>query len=399
MRDKGNMKYDFETVVDRKNSGSAKWEQMKEWNPNVSEGIVPFSVADMELKNPPEIVKELQKYIESSIMGYTIPTESYYDAIINWMKERHDWDIKAKWIVNTPGVVTAFFAGIKTFTDPGDGVIVMSPVYYPFYNAIKSNDRKIVKNSLINKGETYEIDYKDLEEKAKDPKNKVLLFCSPHNPTGRVWRKEELEKVADICLRNDVFIISDEIHSDLIMPGYEHTVFSTISEEVKNNIIVCTAPSKTFNLAGLQNSNIIIPNEDIRVKYQNMLQSNAIGMLNMMGLKACEIAYTECEDWLEELIELIHHNHLELKKYIEENIPQIKVYDLEGTYLQWLDFTALGLNNDELEELMHNEAELFFDEGYIFGEEGNGFERWNLACPTKVMMEGLDRLRRSVEEL
>ncbi|WIV13749.1 MalY/PatB family protein [Proteiniborus sp. MB09-C3] len=393
MNNEAYKKYDFETVIDRKNTGSAKWEQLKEWNPNASERAVPFSVADMELKSPPEIIKGLQEYIGSSILGYTIPTEDYYGAVCGWMKKKHNWDIKQEWIVNTPGVVTAFYAGIKAFTEPGDGVIIMPPVYFPFYSAIELNDRSIVKNPLINAGTRYEIDYEDLEKKAKDPKNKVLLFCSPHNPTGRVWRKEELEKVADICLRNDVFIISDEIHGDIIMPGHEHTVFATISDEAANNMIVCTAPSKTFNIAGLQNSNIIIPNQHIREKYQRILESNAIGLVNMVGMKACEIAYTKCEDWLEQLLKLIQYNHLELKKFIEENIPQIKVYDLEGTYLQWLDFNAFGLSNEELEELMHKEAELFFDEGYIFGEEGNGFERWNIACPTKVMMEGLKRLK------
>nr|WP_074349540.1 MalY/PatB family protein [Proteiniborus sp. DW1] len=388
------MRYDFETLVDRTDTGSAKWELIKEWNPNASKGVVPFSVADMELKNPPEIVKGLQEYLDSAILGYTIPTESYYNAVCGWMKKRHNWDIRPEWIVNTPGVVTAFFAGIKTLTEPGDGIIVMSPVYYPFYHAIERNDRNIVKNPLISTGTSYKINYEDLEEKAKDPKNKVLLFCSPHNPTGRVWTKEELEKVADICLRNNVFIISDEIHNDLIMPGHKHTVFATISEEVKNNMIVCTAPSKTFNIAGLQNSNIIIPNQNIRERYNKVLESNAIGLVNMIGLKACEIAYTQCEDWLEQLIELIYHNHLELKKYIQENIPQIKVYDLEGTYLQWLDFNAFGLSNEQLEELMHKKAELYFDEGYVFGEEGSGFERWNIACPTQVMMEGLERLKK-----
>lgn len=270
----------------------------------------------------------------------------------------------------------------------------MSPVYYPFYYAIERNARNIVKSPLISTGTSYIINYEDLEEKAKNPKNKVLLFCSPHNPTGRVWTKEELEKVADICLRNNVFIISDEIHNDLIMPGHKHTVFATISEEVKDNMIICTAPSKTFNIAGLQNSNIIIPNQNIRERYNKVLESNAIGLVNMIGLKACEIAYTQCEDWLEQLIELIYHNHLELKKFIQENIPQIKVYDLEGTYLQWLDFNAFGLSNEQLEELMHKKAELYFDEGYVFGEEGSGFERWNIACPTKVMMEGLERLKK-----
>lgn len=386
------MKYDFETVIDRFNQGSAKYEQMVGWNPNVSHDIIPFSVADMELRNAPEITEGLKNYIDTHILGYTLPTESYLNAVCGWMKKRHNWEIKPEWIVGSAGVVGAFYSAIKALTRPGDGVIIMTPTYYPFYSAIDLNGRKVVKSSLINTGDTYVIDYEDFEMKAKDPKNKILLFCSPHNPVGRVWKRDELEKVADICLKNDVLIISDEIHFDLIMPGFEHTVFANVSEEAANNMIVCTAPSKTFNLAGMQTSNIIIPNKKIRDAYLTEVTSNGFFMLNILGYKACEIAYTECEAWLDQLIELIYHNHLELKKSMEQNLPQIKVYDLEGTYLQWMDFSALGMDKDELEEFMHMEAEVFFDEGYVFGEEGNGFERMNIACPTKVMRAGLERL-------
>lgn len=391
------MKYDFETVVNRYGKGSAKYEQMLGWNPDVSEDIIPFSVADMELKNAPEIVEGLKSYLDSHILGYTLPTEGYLNAVCGWMKRRHDWEIKPEWIVGAAGVVGAFYSAIKALTKPGEGVIIMSPVYYPFYSAIELNGRKTVKNPLINTGETYVIDYDDLEEKAKDPNNKILLFCSPHNPVGRVWMKEELEKVAEICLRNEVIIISDEIHFDLIMPGYEHTVFANISEEVANNMIVCTAPSKTFNLAGMQTSNIIIPNQKLRDAYLAEVTSNGFFTLNILGYKACEIAYTQCENWLDQLIELIYNNHLELKKYLEKNLPQVKVYDLEGTYLQWMDFKELGMNKDELEEFMHREAKVFFDEGYVFGEEGNGFERMNIACPTNVMMTALKRMVSAVK--
>ncbi|MGV8981063.1 MalY/PatB family protein [Clostridium sp.] len=390
------MKYDFQTVINRTNTGSAKWEQMKEWNSNLSENIVPFSVADMELKNAPEIVEGLKKYIESTTLGYTMPTESYLNAVCGWMKKRHNWEINREWIVGSAGVVSAFFSTIKAFSNPGDGIIIMTPVYYPFYYSIEKNDRKLVKNPLINDGSTYVIDYEDLEKKTQNPNNKILLFCSPHNPTGRVWSRAELEKIGDICLRNNVLIISDEIHFDLIMPGYKHTIFASISEELANNMVVCTAPSKTFNLAGMQASNIIIPNKKLRDGYLKEVGSNGFFSLSILGYKACEIAYTECEAWLDELIKLIYHNHLELKKYIEENIPVIKVYDLEGTYLQWMDFNGLGLNKDELEKLMHEEAMLFFDEGYLFGEEGNGYERMNIACPTKVMMDGLVRLKETL---
>lgn len=390
------MKYDFQTIINRTNTGSAKWEQMKEWNSNLPESIVPFSVADMELKNAPEIVEGLKKYIDATTLGYTIPTESYLDAVCSWMKKRHNWEINPEWIVGSAGVVGAFFSTIKAFSNPGDGIIIMTPVYYPFYHSIEKNNRKLVKNPLINNGSTYVIDYEDLEKKTQNPNNKILLFCSPHNPTGRVWSREELEKIGDICLKNNVLIISDEIHFDLIMPGYKHTIFASISEELANNMVVCTAPSKTFNLAGMQTSNIIIPNKELRDGYLKEVESNGFFSLSILGYKACEIAYTECEEWLDQLIKLIYHNHLELKKYIEENIPVIKVYDLEGTYLQWMDFNGLGLNKDELEKLMHEEAMLFFDEGYLFGEEGNGYERMNIACPTKVMMDALVRLRETL---
>ena len=391
------MKYDFETVVNRFNVGSAKYEQMLEWNSDISEEIVPFSVADMELKNPPEIIEGLKKYIDTSVLGYTMSTEGYTNAVCSWMKKRHNWDVDPEWIVQSPGVVGAFYSAIKALTKPGEGVIIMTPCYYPFYSAIELNDRKVVKNSLINTGDRYLIDFDDLEEKARDSKNKILLFCSPHNPVGRVWKREELEKIADICLKNDVLIISDEIHFDLIMPGYEHTVFAKISEEVANNMIVCTAPSKTFNLAGMQTSNIIIRNKEIRDAYLKEVTSNGFFNINILGYEACRIAYTECEEWLEQLIELINHNHLELKKYINENIPKVKVYDLEGTYLQWMDFNAYGLDKDELERVMHMDAKVFFDEGYVFGAEGNGFERMNIACPTHVMMAALERIKNTLK--
>ncbi len=393
------MKYDFETVVNRYGKGAFKYDQMLGWNPNVSQDIVPFSVADMEIKTAPQIVDGLKNYIDENILGYTGPTEGYMNAVCGWMKKRHDWDIKPEWIVGSAGVVGAFFSAIKALTRPGDGVIIMTPAYYPFYNAIDLNGRRTVKNPLINTGDTYVIDFEDFEAKAKDPRNKVLLFCSPHNPVGRVWKKEELEKVADICLKNDVVIISDEIHFDLIMPGSEHTVFANISEEVADNMIVCTAPSKTFNLAGMQTSNIIIKNKKLRDAYLTEVGSNGFFILNILGYKACEIAYSQCGEWLDQLIELVYHNHLELKKYMEANLPEVKIYDIEGTYLQWMDFNALGMNKDELEQFMHMEAEVFFDEGYVFGEEGNGFERMNIACPTHVMMEALERMVNSIKKL
>jgi aminotransferase/cystathionine beta-lyase len=393
------MKYDFETVVDRSTIGSAKWEQMKLWKPDVTKGIVPFSVADMELKNPPEVIEGLKKYLDSTVLGYTLPTDDYLKAVCGWMKRRHDWDIEPDWLVGSEGVVSAFFTAIRAFSEPGDGVIIQTPAYYPFYSAIERNGRRLVKNPLVLTGQSFVIDYEDLERKARDPQNKILLFCSPHNPTGRVWRREELAKIGEICLRNHVLIISDEIHFDLIMPGHKQTVFANVSKELEDNMVVCTAPSKTFNLAGMQTSNIVIPNPVLRAKFVKEAEAGGFFSMSILGYKACEIAYTKCEAWLDELIKLIYHNHLELKKYIGENIPQIKVFDLEGTYLQWMDFRQLGLDKEGLEKYLHEKAELFFDEGYVFGEEGAGFERMNLACPTRVMMDGLKRLSDAVKAL
>lgn len=386
------MKYDFTAVVDRSNMGSAKWEQMRGWNPDVSPGVVPFSVADMELKNPPEIIEGLKKYLDTAILGYTVPTDAYLNAVCTWMQKRHNWLISEEWIIGTPGVVRALFLAVKAFTDEEDGIIIQTPVYYPFYAAAERNKRTLVKNPLFFNGSTYLIDYDDLEQKASNPRNKVLLFCSPHNPVGRVWTPEELARVGEICLRHQVLIISDEVHFDLIMPGHKHTVFASLSEELADNMIVCTAPSKTFNLAGLQTSNIIIPNQKIRSRYVEEMELSGPTRLNIIGYKACEIAYTECDEWLEQLIKLIYHNHLELKKFMTANLSSIKVFDLEGTYLQWMDFRGLGLEKDELERFMHFEAQVFCDEGYIFGEEGAGFERLNLACPTKSLMDALERL-------
>ena len=391
-------KYDFTTVLNRKKTGSSKWEQMLGWKPDVEEGIIPFSVADMELKNPPEVIKGLQEYLNDVVLGYSTATPGFLKSVTDWTKRRYGWETSADWLVTTPGVVNAFYHAVRVFTQPGEGVIVMPPVYYPFYGAIEKNDRKVVRNSLINNEGHYEINFEDLEEKAKDPENTLLMLCSPHNPVGRVWTKEELEKIGRICIDNNVYIVSDEIHCDLIMPGYQHTTFAGISEEFAQHSFTCIAPSKTFNLAGMQSSNIFIPDQGKRQLYLQQLekvaQSNRLGIL---GYKACEIAYTECDEWLEQLIQLIDTNRKQLTEFLADRLPQIKVINMEGTYLQWLDFRELGWDYKKLEEIMQQEAQLFFDEGYVFGREGEGYERINLACPTSVIMEALLRLETAVK--
>lgn len=392
------MKYDFETLVSRKNIGASKWNSMIKINNNIGEDIVPFSVADMEFKNPPEIIEGLKKYLDVAILGYTEATDDYYEAVCNWMERKHDWKIKKEWITEFSGVVPALYTIIRALTKEDDNVLIMTPVYYPFYKSITANNRKVIKSELILCNDHYEIDFKDFEEKAKLESTKLLILCNPHNPVGRVWTEEELKKIGRICIDNNVTIVSDEIHFDLIMPEFKHTVFANISEEFANNSVICTAPSKTFNLAGLQTSNIIIPNKRIRDKVVNERRISIGGSgLNIFGYKACEIAYKECETWLDELITVINKNKKIVEEFIKVNIPEIKVINLEGTYLQWLDFRALEKDHKELEKFMTTEAMFFLDEGYIFGNEGRGFERINLACPTNVLQKALERLLEAIK--
>jgi aminotransferase/cystathionine beta-lyase len=391
--------YDFTTVVERSGAGSGKWDLMKRKNPEVPRGIVPLSVADMEFKMAPEITTGLRDYLQDLVLGYTGPTERYYNAVCGWMKNHHSWDIKAEWIVLSNGVVSAFFNAVKALAAPGEGVIIMPPVYYPFYTAIERNNRKVVPNNLVIRNGRYEIDFDNLETLAKDPNNRALLFCSPHNPVGRVWEKEELKRIGDICLKHGVVIISDEIHFDLIMPGFTHTVFAALGEAYAENAIICTAPSKTFNLAGLQSSNIIIQNKDLMKKYVDEISHN-VGRpsLNIMGYRACEIAYTQCAPWLVELIAVVDKNRKTVEEFMGRRIPKIKVFNLEGTYLQWWDCRDLGMDHSELEKFMVSDVLLFLDEGYLFGETGRGYERINLACPTALLEAALERLAAGLEK-
>ena len=382
--------YDFTTRVSRKGQGSSKWEQMYDWNPNAKEGVVPLSVADMEFKTVPEVVEGLKKFLDVAVLGYTKMPPGYVNAVMSWTERRYGYKIQKEWLIATPGVVNAFFATVNAFTDPGDGVVIFRPVYYPFSMAIEKNKRKIVNCPLIETDGYYTIDYEKFDQVTKDPKIKLLLFSSPHNPVGRVWKKEELEKLAKIAIKNDVLIVSDEIHCDLIMPGYQHTVFATLGKDIEDKLITCFAPSKTFNLAGLATSAIIISNEKLRVQYNDTLATMRSASVNVLGYKACEIAYNEGEKWLAELITVLDTNQKLVKKYFEDHYPKIKAPLIEGTYLQWLDCRALGLSNEELEKFMHMEAEFFTDEGYVFGEEGSGYERINLAAPTSVIKESIE---------
>ncbi|OUP83323.1 UNVERIFIED_ORG: aminotransferase [Lacrimispora saccharolytica] len=393
------MKYDFETVLDRYDNGSVKWNLMKKKKPQVERGIVPFSIADMEFKNPPEIVEALKDCLDQGVLGYQTAEPSWYEAVTGWTRRRYGWETRPEWFYTTPGIVNALYHGVAAFTEEGDGVIVMPPVYYPFYKAVEENGRRLVRCPLI-EGENlrYSIDCEKLEELASKPENRLLILCNPHNPVGRVWTREELMEVSRICLKHQVFVISDEIHCDLIMPGNTFTSFASLSEETEKNTMTCMAPSKTFNLAGLQASCVIIPDQERRRRLKaQMAKVSFEGRVNALGYKAMEAAYTKCDAWLDEAIQVIWENHRTLKQFMEERLPEILTAKLQGTYLQWMDLRAFGWTPERQEEIM-TEADLFFDEGILFGPEGKGFERMNLACPKSVLLDALSRLEKAVRQ-
>ncbi len=388
------MKYDFESIIDRRSTGSHKWEAMAKLKPDVGEGIVPLSVADMEFYNPPELIEGLKQHLDKTVLGYTGPTEEYFSSVCSWMERRHGFRPEPEWIVQTAGVVPALFKLVTTFTQEGDGIIIFSPVYYPFALAVEGSGRRLVRSSLGCTGLRYEIDFDDFTQKAADPNVKMCIFCSPHNPVGRVWTKEEVERVAVICRDNGVLLVSDEIHNDLIMKGYQHVSAGTLEKSLLNNTIICTAPSKTFNLAGMQSSNIIIADPLIRERMQT---AQGYFSLNALGYKACQLAYDLCEDWLMELLKVIDDNKRTVEDFMKRELPVVVVYPLEGTYLQWWDLRGLGLEYHKMERFLVEKAELFTDDGSLFGEEGCGFFRVNLACPKKILSEALERLETALK--
>lgn len=388
------MKYNFETIRPRHGINSGKWDEMKKYDPGIEEkDIIPFSIADMEFELAPPIAEGLKKYLDRYVLGDSMPSEGFKQAVVRWMDRRHHWKVDPDWFLWTNGIVNAFYLAVNIYTQPGDGVMLMTPCYYPMYHAITRNGRVLVDNPMVLSGDHYEIDFRDFEEKAKNPNTKLLILCSPHNPTGRVFTKEELTKIGRICMENHVLICDDEIHNDLIMPGYNHTVFAALGEEFADCSIVCTAPSKTFNLAGLQTSTIIIPNEKLRKQfYEYQCMNTDAPKCSVLGYEANRIAYEECEEWLEECILAIDKNRRTIEEFFQRELPQIKTIRLEGTYLLWMDFRGLGIEPEELSRRL-KAADIFFDDGAMFGEQGAGFQRWNLACPNRYIVEALGRLK------
>ncbi len=397
------MEYNFNRFIDRRDSFSLKWskEALQMVFKKDDDDLLPLWVADMDFECPKPVVDALKKEAEGCVYGYNWHgTPKYLDAVTGWMNRRHQWKVDPKWIVYSPGIVPAINMMIQTFSNIGDKIIVQPPVYYPFFSAVTANGRRLLLNQLHYENQKYTFDFEDFEEKAKDPLTKIFILCSPHNPVGRVWTREELKKLGDICLEHDILIISDEIHHDLILPGNKHTVFSTISEEFEQKTIVCTAPSKTFNLAGLQVSNIIIPNEKMRQSFINtIVHKNGIGIPNSFGIVAMIAAYNEGEEWLEQVLRYIDSNFEYLKDFIRSKIPIIKYIEPEGTYLAWLDFNSLGLNDEELKNVILNKANIALDGGKLFGAGGEGFQRINVACPKSILEETMQRIKKAIDQL
>lgn len=382
----------FDEIVNRKNTDCLKYDfAARRGKP---EDVLPLWVADMDFKTSSLILDEIHKRVEHGIFGYTESGERYFEAVSGWLKGQHHMEIERNWIVKTPGVVFALAMAVKAFTNEGDSVLIQQPVYYPFSGVILDNGRKIVSNDLIlGENGKYQMDFEDLEQKIKENHIRLFLFCSPHNPVGRVWRKEELQRLCEICIRNEVIVVSDEIHEDFTFEGFVHTPLLNVDERMRSLCVTATSPAKTFNLAGLQISNIIIPDGKLRRQFRRALDASGYSQLNTIGITACEAAYRYGETWYEALKQYLHQNLVFVREYLKKELPDIKLIEPEGTYLIWLDFRSLGLAEADLENLIVKKAKLWLDSGAIFGKAGEGFERINIATSRAVLEEALKRLK------
>lgn len=384
------MKFDFDIVTDRKNTNAIKYDLAKKRGK--PEDAVSLWVADMDFPTAPCIQKAVAEKATHGIWGYSRPDNRYYDALKKWYKERHNFEVQNEWVVNTPGVCFALATAVKAFTNEGESVLIQKPVYYPFFNIINSLQRKVVNSSLILKNNHYEIDFDDFERKIVQENVKMFILCSPHNPGGRVWTKQELQKISEICLAHNILVVSDEIHSDITFGSNVHTVYGSLSEQALKNSIICTAPSKSFNLAGLQFSNIFIADEKLRKAFSEELDKTGYDEPSVFGIVAATAAYSEGADWFDSVKSYIWENILFAKKYIEENAPQIKVLVPEGTYLLWLDFSETGLSDSEINDRILNKAKVWLDSGSMFGKEGEKFQRINCATPRIILEDALKRI-------
>lgn len=405
------MQYNFDQIIDRSGTNSIKYDFAREFGK--PENILPLWVADMDFQAPPEVIRELKAAAEHGIFGYSSHKEDYLKALHGWFDRRFNWDFEDKWLIKTPGVVYAIATAIRAFTDEGDGIIIQQPVYYPFASLVKKNNRRLVINSLVrssgdaksdNSGNVeavvcdndYQIDYDDFEKQIIAERVRLFILCSPHNPVGRVWTRTELERLGEICLRNNVVVIADEIHADFVYPGSSHTIFASLSEQLADQTILCTAPSKTFNLAGLQVANIFIANTTLRREFQAEMSRGGFNEIGIMGLAACRAAYEYGGEWLDQLLVYLQDNLSWLENFLVSELPQIGMVRPEGTYLVWLDFRRVLPDDSERKQFMTHTARLWLDEGTMFGDEGSGYERINIACPRTLLERAMRQLKQAL---
>ena len=378
------MKYDFDKTIDRRATNSYKWD-------SAPEGVLPMWVADMDFRTAPAIIDALQKRVAHGIFGYTRVPDAYYDAVTSWFSRRHGWDIDREWIIYTSGVVPAVSAVIKAMTVPGDKVIVQTPVYNCFFSSIRNNGCEIVSNPLRRTADTYEMDFDALERCVADPRAKVMLLCNPHNPAGRVWTPDELTRLGNICLRNGVTVVADEIHCELVYQGFKYTPFASLSDAFLHRSVTCVSPSKAFNIAGLQIANIVAFDNDLRSRIDKAININEVCDVNPFGVAATIAAYNEGEEWLNQLVDYLHGNYEAMAEFCRRELPEFPITRLEGTYLVWMDCSSLGMPSDALEHALLDDARLWLNAGTMYGAEGEGYMRWNIACPRSVMLDGLNR--------
>ena len=387
-------KYDFDRFIDRRNTDCIKWDFGMQRKGR--DDLLPLWVADMDFRLPEEVIKDITDRVQHGVFGYTDPGDKYRNIVKEWYERRHGFTFDGEDITVTPGVVYAIAIAIRAFTEPGDAVIIQQPVYYPFSETIVLNKRKVVNNQLIYKDGHYEIDFEGFEKKIIDNNVKMFLLCSPHNPVGRVWTEAELTRLAEICDRHRVYVFADEIHSDFVYPGFKHTSFMSLAPELRKRLVLGTSPSKTFNLAGLQVANIIIPDKEMHRSFDRENEAAGYSQPNVLGMVACMSVYTKGEQWLDELLEYLKGNLDYVRKFVAENLPGVKLIEPEGTYLIWLDFSKVVDNHKELEDIIVNKAKLWLDPGIIFGRETNLFERINIACPRSVLEQAMEQLKEAL---
>ncbi len=393
------MKYNFDEIIDRSNTDSLKYDFAEKRG--MPEDLLPMWVADMDYRTPEPVIEALQSTVSHGIFGYSESREDYYRVLEKWFLSQFNWQINPKWLVKTPGVVYAISQAVRAFTKEGEGVLIQEPVYYPFRQTIAINKRKVVVNQLVYNHGKYEIDFEDFEACIQREQVKLFILCSPHNPVGRVWTKEELIRMGDICLKHDVLIIADEIHSDFTFNGITHHVFADLKPAYLEHTITCTAPSKTFNLAGLQISNIFIANQDYKRRFKKEMEKGGYSQLNIMGIVACRAAYNHGQEWLSQLKVYLNANLEYVRSFVNTELEGVKLVEPEGTYLIWLDFSEYlqkqGLTDQQLSQLIVHEGKLWLDDGNIFGQGGHGFQRINMACPRSILEKGMEQLAEALK--